>query len=199
MNRLVFATGNSGKVKEVIDFINLSSINLVSLTELENYPFPDAVEDGNSFLENAQKKARHYFHLINEPIIADDSGLVVNALNGEPGIFSARYAGPNATDEQNNIFLLDKLKSANTMDWEAYFIAVIVYKDQYQEVVFEGKSWGRIIENPQGNKGFGYDPIFYINELQKTYAQMEPFEKNKYSHRGKAVEALKKFLINSNK
>lgn len=193
----MFATSNAGKVKEVQSFINLNHLRLIPLTEMENYPFPEPVEDGNSFMENALKKARHYYNLIQEPIIADDSGLVVPILNGEPGIFSARYSGKGASDQKNNNLLLEKLKPFTYKDRKAYFKAVVIYKDANQEKTFKGKCWGTIISAPKGDKGFGYDSLFYLEELQKTFAELEPLYKNKYSHRGKAIGRLKEFLIKS--
>ncbi len=196
IRQLIFATSNIGKVKEVQYLIDLNNFTLLSLAELENFPFAEVIEDGNSFLENAQKKARHFFKILKKPLISDDSGLVVPALNGEPGIYSSRYAGPHATDEENNELLLKKLSPLLPKNRTAYFKTVLVYKDNKQEAVFEGKCLGRIINSPRGSNGFGYDPLFFVDEIQKTFAELKHYEKNKYSHRGKAIRTLKKFLLN---
>lgn len=197
MKQLIFATTNNGKVKEIRSFLNLDHVQFLSLNDIQNYPFPEPVEDGKTFIENAKKKADHYFKILNKPLIADDSGLVVPALYGEPGIYSARYAGSNASDNDNNNLLLEKLKSFPPEDRKAYFKAVLIYKDKDRELSFEGKCWGQIIMEPKGDKGFGYDPLFYIKKLQKTFAELGPIEKNKFSHRGKAVDKFKKYFTNS--
>lgn len=197
--KLIFASTNSGKVREVQNFLKYTHIELTSLNSLTRAPFPEVKEDGNTFQENALIKARFYFDLIREPIIADDSGLIVPELNGEPGIFSARYAGDNASDDDNNALLLKKLKFIPPEKRQALFKAVVVYKDQYIEKIFEGHCKGTILESPIGKNGFGYDPIFLLRELGKTFAELEPAQKNIYSHRGKAIKKLISFLKSKEK
>ena len=197
--KIIFATTNEGKITEVNELINSANFELVSLNSIKNKDIPDVEETGGTFLENALLKARTYFAILNEPIIADDSGLVVPALNNEPGIFSARYAGANATYEENNSLLLKKMSSIPVGKRGAFFQSVMVYKDQFQEKIFEGKCYGRIVKKAVGRNGFGYDPLFYYDPLQKTFAQLKLEEKNEISHRGKAVKALILSLKNHNK
>jgi len=199
MTRIIFATTNEGKLKEVDKQLHIAHIKLVSLNSINNVDIPDVEESGKTFLENALLKARTYFSILKEPVIADDSGLIVPVLNNQPGIFSARYAGEKATYKENNSLLLRRMSSVPAEKRDAYFQSVIVYKDQFQEKVFEGKCHGRIIEKPVGNNGFGYDPLFYFDSLEKTFAQIDTDEKNEISHRGKAVKALSVFLKKLNK
>ncbi len=194
MSRIIFATTNEGKLNEVKQLLINTNIELISLNTIKNKNIPNVDETGNTFLENALLKARTYFSILNEPVIADDSGLIVTALNNEPGIFSARYAGPNATYKENNKLLLKNLSMIPQEKRIAFFQCVMVYKDRFMEKIFVGKCHGQIIEKPIGSGGFGYDPIFYIDSLKQTFAQLEIDEKNKISHRGKAVKALTSFL-----
>jgi XTP/dITP diphosphohydrolase len=194
MLRIIFATTNKGKISELGHFINIPELELVSLNDLPGAPFPEAIENGKSFGENALLKARHYFDFIREPLIADDSGLIVPALDGQPGILSARYAGEKASDLDNNLLLLRNLNSVVSAKRDAYFKAVIIYKDHTSEITFEGICKGLITNTPVGDKGFGYDPLFFLPEAGKTFGQMNPQEKNLYSHRGKAVNQLRNYL-----
>ncbi|KAA3615138.1 MAG: RdgB/HAM1 family non-canonical purine NTP pyrophosphatase [Calditrichaeota bacterium] len=192
--KIIFATTNDGKAKEVAHLIQLPYIELTSLNSIKEVYIPKVEETGQTFLDNALIKARAYFDTFKQAVIADDSGLIVPALNNEPGVHSARYAGENATYLENNSLLIKNITSIPDKQRQAFFKSVIVYKDQFQEKVFEGICNGRIIEKPVGTNGFGYDPLFYIDELQKTFAQLNTEEKNKISHRGKAINELKKFL-----
>ncbi len=194
MSRIIFATTNEGKLNEVKQLLINTNIELISLNIIKNKNIPNVDETGTTFLENALLKARTYFSNLNEPVIADDSGLIVPALNNEPGIFSARYAGANATYKENNRLLLKNLSKIPQEKRTAFFQCVMVYKDQFMEKIFVGKCHGQIIEKSIGSGGFGYDPIFYIDSLKQTFAQLEIDEKNKISHRGKAVKALTSFL-----
>ena len=192
--KIIFASFNKNKVKEVQEMLNLYNINILSLSDLKTDRIPEAVEDGNSFHENALIKARHYYNLLKMPVISDDSGLVVPALNNGPGIYSARYAGSNSTDEKNNKLLLKKIKDFSKDQRKAFFQTVVIYKDELQERFFEGTCQGLITRTAKGHSGFGYDPIFLVPELNKTFAELSISEKSKISHRGVAIRALKDFL-----
>jgi XTP/dITP diphosphohydrolase len=191
--KIVFATGNEGKVKEVREMLDGMGVELFSLSDYAHVP--DIVEDGISFLENALKKAKIISEFTGETVLADDSGLQVDALGGEPGIYSARYAGESATDEENNSTLLAKLKNIPQEKRTAFFCCVLVlYRREGSYDYFEGKWNGQIIDERRGNNGFGYDPIFFVPELKKTAAELPAEIKNKVSHRGQAFAQLKKTL-----
>lgn len=192
--KIVFASGNEGKVKEVKSMLEGTEIELISLNSYEDVP--EIVEDGISFLANALKKARIISEYTGETVLADDSGLMVNILNGEPGIYSARYAGPKATDEENNAKLLSKLQNISAEKRVAFFQCVLVlYRKDGTFDSFEGKWQGRIIDEKRGSNGFGYDPIFWIPEMKMTAAELPAGIKNKVSHRGQAVAKFKSSLL----
>jgi len=188
--KIIFATKNKGKYEELKKLFvkeNLTNIDLISLNNIESPP--KIIENGTSFEENAKIKAEKIFEIFNIPVIADDSGLIVEALKDEPGIYSARYAGENATDEENNEKLLKKLKSIKNRT--AYFECALAFINKKGKLtIVKERCYGKIIDKPKGNKGFGYDPIFFIPEVGKTMAELEPDEKNKISHRGKAFKKL---------
>jgi XTP/dITP diphosphohydrolase len=191
--KIVFATGNEGKVREVREMLDGMGIELVSLSDYAHVP--EIVEDGKSFLENALKKAKIISEFTGEIVLADDSGLQVDVLGGEPGIYSSRYAGESATDEENNAALLTKLKNISQEKRTAFFCCVLVlYKRDGSYDYFEGKWNGQIIDERLGNNGFGYDPIFFVPELKKTAAELTSEIKNKVSHRGQAFAQLKKAI-----
>lgn len=193
--KIVFASKNEGKVKEIKAMLSGTDIELVSLNSYSNVP--EIVEDGASFQENALKKARIISEFTGENVLADDSGLVVDVLNGEPGIYSSRYAGPDATDEENNAKLLENLKKVPADKRTASFNCVLVlYKKNKEISFFEGKWQGQIIDEKRGSNGFGYDPIFWVPELKMTAAELPADVKNKVSHRGQAFAKLKKELLN---
>lgn len=193
--KIVFASGNQGKVNEVKAMLAGTGIELVSLSGYANVP--EIVEDGISFEENALKKARIISEFTGEAVLADDSGLVVDVLNGEPGIYSSRYAGEKATDVENNEKLLAKLKNIPAEKRTAFFLCVLVlYKKDGTFDFFEGKWQGRIIDEKRGSNGFGYDPIFWIPEMKMTAAELPSDIKNKVSHRGQAVAKFKSSLHN---
>lgn len=170
----------------------------IALLSLDDYPaLPEIVEDGNNFLENALKKARTVAQATGETVVADDSGLEVDALGGAPGIYSARYAGEGADDLQNNTKLLLSLKDVPTEKRGAAFRCVLVlYSPDGVYEAFEGRWPGRIAEAPAGEDGFGYDPLFFLPEERMTAAQLPSEVKNRISHRGQAFAKLKARLQN---
>jgi XTP/dITP diphosphohydrolase len=191
--KIVFASSNEGKVKEINKMLEGMEIELVSLSNYSHVP--EIVEDGKSFLENALKKAKIISEFTGEIVLADDSGLQVEVLGGEPGIYSARYAGEKATDAENNAKLLDKLKNIPQEKRTAFFSCVLVlYKTDGSYDYFKGKWNGQVIDEGRGNNGFGYDPIFFVPQLKMTAAELPVEIKNKVSHRGQAVAQLKKAL-----
>jgi XTP/dITP diphosphohydrolase len=191
--KIVFATKNEGKVKEIQEMLEGMNIELISLNHYNHVP--EISEDGKSFLENALKKAKIVSEYTGETVLADDSGLKVDILNGEPGIYSARYAGNNATDDENNQKLLAKLENIPVQKRSAsFFCSLVLYNKDGVYESFEGRWKGQIIDQRCGDNGFGYDPIFYVPELKQTAAQLPPAIKNKVSHRGQAFAKLKKVL-----
>ncbi len=191
--RIVFATKNEGKVKEITEMLSRTDVELLSLNRFES--LPEIVEDGKTYSENALKKAKIICEFTGETVLADDSGLSVNILGGEPGIYSARYAGEDATDEENNDKLLTKLKDVPEEKRTAsFFCALVLYAKDGQYHSFEGQWQGRIIDERRGTNGFGYDPIFLCPELNQTAAELPPEIKNTISHRGQAFAKLKAYL-----
>lgn len=185
---LVLATGNAGKISEFRRLLDGFDIGIKGLNDFG--PIPAIVEDGETFEDNAYKKASSTAKVLGFPAIADDSGLVVKALGGEPGVYSARYAGDGATDSKNNAKLLEAMKGNENRD--ASFICVIaIAVPGGPALIYEGVCDGVITKEPAGNQGFGYDPLFYYPPLKKTFAQMSMEEKNRVSHRGKALAELK--------
>ncbi|KQC08853.1 MAG: hypothetical protein APR62_03890 [Smithella sp. SDB] len=191
--KIVFASGNEGKVREINEMLEGMEIELVSLKDYSNVP--EIIEDGSTFLENALKKAKIISEFTGEAVLADDSGLQVDALGGEPGIYSARYAGEKATDEDNIDLLLKKLKNIPQEKRTAFFCcALVLYKTDGSYDSFESKWHGVIIDERRGENGFGYDPVFFVPELKKTAAELFPEIKNKVSHRGQAFAQLRRKL-----
>lgn len=185
---LVLATKNKGKVSEFKDLFRGFDFEVKSLNDFG--PIPPVIEDGETFEDNAVKKAQLTAKLLGLPAIADDSGLTVKALGGEPGVFSARYAGEGATDEANNIKLLRAMREIEQR--EAAFICILaIAVPRGPTLIYEGACEGLIAQEISGNQGFGYDPLFYYPPLNKTFAQMSPAEKNSVSHRGRAMAELK--------
>lgn len=185
MTTLIFASKNEGKVREFRTFLEPLGIDVVSLNDLENVPA--IVEDGTTFVENAQIKAEVIAKAFQQPVVAEDAGLVVDALNGEPGVFSARYAGDH-DDAANNAKILEKLAGVPATERTASFHAVIVaMKPDGQRLVASGKVNGEIMTEPHGQDGFGYDPLFYYEPYGKTFGEMTATEKNTISHRGAAL------------
>jgi XTP/dITP diphosphohydrolase len=190
---VVIATRNPGKFREIKAI--LSSLPLKFLS-LEDFPdLPEVVEDGATFAENAGKKARMIAHFTGRPAIADDSGLAVDALQGRPGVFSSRFAGEKATDRQRCQKLLEEMASIPEGKRQARFVCVMaVALPRGRMEAVEGECRGWITSAPRGERGFGYDPVFFLPEFGKTMAELEPEEKNRISHRGRALERLKVIL-----
>ena len=187
---IIIATGNAGKVREFKRMLEPLGWTVFSQKEKGFSTAPE--ENGETFAENALIKARALWELCRIPVIADDSGLCVNALGGRPGVYSARYGGEGATDGEKNRKLLAELEGA--ADRTAYFACAIAYLDEAgREHIFEGKCPGEISPGPRGEDGFGYDPLFLCGE--KTFAEMTAAEKDAVSHRGKANRLLEAYLM----
>jgi len=198
--RLFLASSNLGKLKE---FRALAShVDGVVPLDLELLPnfseLPPFEESASTFGENAAGKALHYSRFSELPVMADDSGLVVDALGGAPGVLSARYAGPNATSAGRNEKLLAEMRTRGSRDRRARFICVIALAVRSRVVaVFSDAAEGGILETPRGTQGFGYDPVFFFGPAGKSFAEMSADEKNRYSHRAKAFRKLAEFLASS--
>jgi XTP/dITP diphosphohydrolase len=185
---LVLATGNEGKISEFEILLEDFDVTIKSLKDFG--PIPPVKEDGKTFEDNAVKKARHTARVLGLPALADDSGLAVEALGGIPGVHSARYAGQNAPDAANNAKLLKAMDGQTRR--EALFMCVIsIAVPRGPALIYEGRCEGLITQEPLGDRGFGYDPLFYYPPLNRTFAQMSSEEKNKVSHRGKAMAELR--------
>ncbi len=193
MNILI-SSKNKDKIKEIKKIFDNKSVNLLTL---ESYPeAPNVIEDGNSLLENAYKKAKILYEFTGIPTIADDTGLEVDALNGAPGIYSARYAGENVTYEDNVNKLLNEMRNVPVEKRTARFKTVAVYYSGTLDFYEEGSVEGSILTARKGVGGFGYDPVFYVETLNKSFAEMNSREKNKISHRGIAFKQLHTTFIN---
>lgn len=189
-HKVVLASTNVGKLKELGALLKQVDLEVVSQRDFD---IDDAVEDGLSFVENAIIKARHAAHLSGLPAIADDSGLEVDALEGAPGIYSARFAGSHGDDAANNQKLLDELKGIHKAQRTARFQCVMVYLRHAEDpvpIIAQGTWEGRILEAPQGDHGFGYDPLFWVEDHGCSSAELSKAQKNAISHRGKALNAL---------
>lgn len=190
MTKVVLASGNQGKLKELNQLLAPCNIEAVSQSEFDIIP---AVENGLSFVENAILKARWAAKHSGLPAIADDSGLEVDYLKGQPGIYSARFSGVDATDEKNNTKLLNLLKGVALERRTARFQCVVVYmrhEDDPTPMIFQGSWEGAIGTELAGDNGFGYDPLFFVPSLNLTSAQLVPEQKNRLSHRGQAMTRL---------
>jgi len=190
--KIVLATHNQDKcaeMKEILGHMNLSFVTLKEFPEIG-----EIIEDGNTLMENALIKARIVYNITKLPSIADDTGLAVDALNGAPGIYSARFAGENCSYSDNINKLLIKMKKIPINQRSARFCTSIAYIDDKLELTTEGIVKGVITNVTKGIDGFGYDPVFYIPSLKKTYAEMSMNEKNQISHRGIAIRNMQKLL-----
>ncbi|MGC8908051.1 MAG: XTP/dITP diphosphatase [Desulfomonilaceae bacterium] len=191
--QMIVATMNQGKLKEVKEALAGLPIQLFSLRD---YPsIPEIVEDGVTFTENALKKARAVFQATGLTTLADDSGLCVDALEGRPGVFSARYAGHGASDEENYRKVLEEMKHIPDAMRSAHFVCVLALVEPGgHEKIFEGSCHGKITREPVGDKGFGYDPIFFFEPMGVTFAQIDSAAKSIVSHRGKALRQFAAYL-----
>ncbi|OCG32811.1 non-canonical purine NTP pyrophosphatase, RdgB/HAM1 family [Gilliamella sp. Fer2-1] len=190
MQKIVLATNNQGKVNELQRLLADAGFDIVAQSQ---FNVPDANETGLTFIENAILKARHTAKLTGLPAIADDSGLSVDALGGQPGIYSARYAGEHGNDQSNNQKLLDALKNVPKEKRTAYFYCALVFMRHENDptpIICLGKWHGLILNEAQGDGGFGYDPLFYVPELGCTAAQLTKEQKSQISHRGQALKQL---------
>jgi len=192
--RIVLASNNQGKVREIGQL--LADRNMEVLPQ-SAFDIPEIEETGLSFVENAILKARNAAAHSGLPAIADDSGLEVDALNGAPGIYSARYAGPGATDADNNAKMLEALADVPDAARTARFQCLMVYMRHAEDpvpIICQGSWEGRILRTPQGENGFGYDPLFFVPEKNRSAAELPPEVKNAMSHRGKALQCLLRAL-----
>jgi len=189
--KLFVATANAGKLREIRDL--LKGIEVFGLRDL---PFDiDIEEDGETFRANAFKKADVLMKRLGVPVLSDDSGLVVDALGGRPGVYSARFAGENASDEENTKKLLSELCDVADKDRSARFVCVMCLAMPDGTVHYaEGESDGVILRTPRGENGFGYDPVFYVPEFDKTFSELTLEEKNTISHRARALAKMRKII-----
>ncbi|NLT20419.1 MAG: XTP/dITP diphosphatase [Syntrophomonadaceae bacterium] len=194
MKTLLLATRNEGKKMELQEMLNDIGISVINLHDIP--PLPEVVEDGKTFKENAEKKAYETAKATGYWCLADDSGLVVDALNGQPGIYSARFAGPEASDENNNHKLLDLMKGIDESKRTARFVCCMALSTPEGEtLVVEDYCEGIILRQPVGEQGFGYDPLFMPQGYNQSMAQLSRQEKNLISHRGKALNRMKPIII----
>ena len=182
---LVIATSNLGKTAEIRDMLEGFPVNIKNLADFG--PIPPVVEDGDTFDDNAYKKASFVAKVLGLPALADDSGLVVDALGGAPGVYSARYAGEDATDKQRYTKLLAEMKG-ETNRKAAFECVLSIAVPSGPALTYEASCEGLIAEAPAGEGGFGYDPVFYYPPLKKTFGQLTRAEKSRVSHRGKALQ-----------
>lgn len=190
MPKLVLASTNKGKIEELRELLTDLPYELVGLTD---YPgISEIEEDGNTFAENALIKARFVADHTGELTLADDSGLEVDALNGEPGVYSARYGQPGWSDRDRYLFLLERLQGVSLEERTARFRSALALVDPRNHRIeqVDGTVEGVILDSPRGEHGFGYDPVFFIPELGKTMAELTGEEKNRFSHRGRAVQKM---------
>lgn len=188
MVKLIFATKNEGKIREVRNIFSDTGFEITSLLDLDA-KF-EVEENENTFEGNAKKKAKEVYDKFKLPVVADDSGIEAVQLNSMPGVYSARYSGENATDEENNQKLLNELKNYPEPH-SARYVCCAVYYDGKNYSAEYGEIKGSIISNPRGTNGFGYDPLFLPEGYNQTMAELPPEKKNSISHRGKAFKKLK--------
>lgn len=190
--KIVLATSNKDKVREIKEILG-KSVDIYTTDDFDIEKF-EVEEDGKTLKENAYKKAKSLYDILKIPTLADDTGLFVKSLNLRPGVYSHRYAGENPTYKDNRNKLLDELKESENRD--AYFKTSVCFIDKDgKDYYFDGKIDGEISEKEYGDKDFGYDQIFRVKEIKKTFGQMTNEEKNLYSHRSLALEKFKKFLL----
>ena len=190
MRRLVLASGNRGKLHELRELVAPTGFELIAQSDLG---VEDAEETGATFIENALLKARHAARATGLPALADDSGLLVDALDGEPGLRSARYAGRHGDAPANNVLLLERLRDIPDVQRGAHFYCVLVLlrsANDPQPLIAEDVWHGRILSVPRGAQGFGYDPVFFDQEQKMSAAELDPMLKNRISHRGRAIKRM---------
>jgi len=192
--KLIVASNNQHKIEEIKKILEKLDMDVLSLKDAGIDI--EVVEDGETFEENAYKKAKEVFDIVTDAyVLADDTGLMVDAINGAPGVYSARFSGEGATYEKNNKKLLDLLKNTGDKERGAKFVCVMVLIMSKDKVIkVRGEAAGRILHEAKGKNGFGYDPLFYVEEYGKTFAEMTNEEKNSISHRGRALEKLREAL-----
>ncbi|MBI5695100.1 MAG: XTP/dITP diphosphatase [Nitrospirae bacterium] len=194
--KLVLATTNKGKLKEITALLSGLGVEVKGLSDFPGCP--EVVEDGKTFRENALKKAREVAAFTGLPALADDSGLEVDALDGAPGVYSARFSGKDADDGKNNRKLLKLLKDTPQAGRGCRFVCVLAFAGPpgsgIREKVLRGEVKGRVAHEPRGPHGFGYDPLFYYHPARKTFAEMGPEAKNRVSHRGRALKKFREYL-----
>jgi XTP/dITP diphosphohydrolase len=187
MSKIVLASGNIGKLRELSQILSPLGLELIAQSDLN---VPEAEETGLSFVENAIIKARNAALISGLPAIADDSGIEVDALHGAPGIYSSRYAGPDASDTDNIQALLTAMKDVPENERTARFQCVVVFMRHAEDptpLICQGSWHGQILQSPIGDEGFGYDPVFWVSETDCTAAELSPEQKHAISHRGKAT------------
>jgi XTP/dITP diphosphohydrolase len=192
LKKLVIASNNQGKLREIESILAPLAVEVLVQSA---FKISEVDEPYHTFVENALTKARHASKLAGLPALADDSGICVNALNGNPGVKSARFAGEPKSDQRNNQKLVDMLRLQT--DRSAYYYCIIVllrHADDPQPIIVDGAWHGEIILAPKGEGGFGYDPYFYLPKLDKTAAQLPAEQKNRISHRGKALARLAEYI-----
>lgn len=194
MSKVVLASSNSHKLKELQAMLSEFDFELLSLSDVDLAGL-DIPEDGDTFEANSLQKAKVVAGLTGYPAIADDSGLMVDHLNGAPGVYSARYAGEPKSDKANNAKLIEALKGVPESGRTAKFVTVITfYVDEAHILTARGEVEGHILVEERGSSGFGYDPLFYVEALDKTFAELSSEEKNAISHRGRAIMKLRSLL-----
>ncbi len=187
-NKIVIASGNPGKLREIRRILDPLGFNVVPQSD---FAVPECPEPHVTFIENCLAKARHASLHTGLPALADDSGICVDALNGAPGVYSARYAGEPRSDQRNNEKLISALDNEANRRAHYYCVIVLVrHPDDPQPLIAEGSWHGEIIDTPRGENGFGYDPYFFLPEFGKTGAELDPDHKNAISHRGQALDIL---------
>ena len=191
--KVVLATRNQGKIREFQKRFSEIGWEVIPIADIADIPEPE--ETGTTFRENALQKARYYAEAVNLPVLSDDSGIIADVLGNEPGVYSARYAGVHGNDEANNQKLVEVLRPYRGEAHRGHYMCVIaVVWPNGREITAEGRCNGIIRDFYKGTGGFGYDPLFYLPEFGKTMAELSMEEKNKISHRGKAVDAMLKKL-----
>ena len=193
LKELVIASHNKGKIEEFEKMLEPYGVKIYSATDLD---LPDVEETGTTFVENAILKAETLAKICNKPCLADDSGLCVDALDGRPGVYSARYA-PNRDFDKAMTMLVDEIKKTGSNDWSAHFSCVLALKEPDKEVkLFEGRVDGKIVAEKRGQNGFGFDPVFLPDGHERTFAEMTSEEKKQMSHRGRAVAKFLQQVFN---